>query len=139
MKSRHGFVRRLDSPQLGYVDKTERRSSNRDRTSLEAPQSAFGSAEYLSEQTQDTFRMPSTFIVSNVPAGTTPDELLAHWQKTGAPILSIEPVEGRDPDDLVFKVKIDVDTKTLKMMADRFRGSLFKGRQLRSYVLTQHS
>jgi hypothetical protein len=91
--------------------------------------------------------MPSTFIVSNVPAGTTPDELLAHWQKTGAPILSIVPVEGRDqdnqpvesgdPDNLAFKVEIDVDAKTLKMMADRFRGSWFKGRQLRSFVPTE--
>ena len=83
--------------------------------------------------------MSSTFIVSNVPAGTRPDELLAHWKKTGAPILSIDPVEGGDPDNLAFKVKIDVDAKTLKIMADRFGGSWFKGRQLRSFVLTQHS
>jgi hypothetical protein len=82
--------------------------------------------------------MSSTFVVSNVPAETTSDELLAHWEKTGTPILSIEPIEGGDPDNLAFKVEIDVDAKTLKMMADRFRGSWFKGRQLRSFVPTQH-
>jgi hypothetical protein len=83
--------------------------------------------------------MSSTFVVSNVPAGTTPEELLDHWEKSGAPILAIEPVEGGNPDNLAFKVEIDVDAKTLKMMADRFGGSWFKGRQLRSFVPTQHS
>ena len=67
--------------------------------------------------------MSSTFVVSNVPAETTPDELLAHWAKTGAPILSIEPIEGGDPDNLAFKVEIDVDGENPQDDGRSVRGS----------------
>jgi hypothetical protein len=79
----------------------------------------------------------STIIyVDNFPAGTTADEVRAEWEKRGAPILGVEPMEGGDPDKLAFSVDLDIDAGTAKLMADRRRDWLFKGRQIGAFVAT---
>ena len=80
--------------------------------------------------------MATKVFVGNLPAGTTAEEIREHWQASGAPILEIEPVEGRNPDDLTFAVELDIDHKTAKLMAERRRESFFKGRRISVFVST---
>ena len=80
--------------------------------------------------------MGTKVFVSNLPAGTTVDEMREEWEKTGAPMLGVETVEGGDPDNLTFAVELDIDARTAKLMADRSRDSFFKGRRIEVFVAT---
>jgi hypothetical protein len=78
--------------------------------------------------------MSTKIIVGNLPAGTTSDEIRLEFESTGAPILGVEPVEGRDPDKLAFTLELDIEPGTARIMADRRRDRFFKGRRLNIVV-----
>jgi hypothetical protein len=80
--------------------------------------------------------MSTKVFVDNFPADTTVDEVRAEWEKLGAPILGVEPVEGGNPDKLAFAVELDIDSGTAKVMADRRRDWFFKGRRIGVFVAT---
>lgn len=78
--------------------------------------------------------MSTKVLIGNLPAETTADEVKAEFETSGAPILSIAPVEGGDPDNLTFVVEFDVDAETAGIMADRRKDRFFKNRKLTLYV-----
>lgn len=78
--------------------------------------------------------MSTKVLMSNLPAGTTEEEVREDWASTGAPILAVESVKEGNPDQLTFVVELDIDHKTAKIMADRRRNEFFKGRRIEIYV-----
>jgi len=78
--------------------------------------------------------MSAKVLIGNLPAGTTADEVQADLDLMGAPILHVEPVAGGDPDKLSFVVELDVDAETARVMADRRKERVFKGRKITLYV-----
>lgn len=78
--------------------------------------------------------MSTTVFVDNFPGGTTVDDVRAEWEKWGAPLLGVEPMEGSDADKLAFAVELEIDAGTAKMMADRRRDWFFKGRRIEIFV-----
>jgi len=73
-------------------------------------------------------------LFGNLPEGTTVDEVRQELESRGAPILSVEPVEGGNPDKMTFVVEVDVDHETAMVMADRRKDRFFKGRKVTLYV-----
>jgi hypothetical protein len=80
--------------------------------------------------------MSTNVSMSNLPAGTTEDEVREEWASSGAPILTVKQVKQGSPDRLTFVVELDVDQKTAKVMAERRRDWFFKGRRIDIYVPT---
>lgn len=78
--------------------------------------------------------MSAKILVGNLPAGTTADEVRDELDTMGAPILGIELSEGGDPDNLTFVVELQIDPATARIIADRRRDRMFKGRRITVYA-----
>ena len=77
--------------------------------------------------------MPSQILVSNLPPGTTVEEVEEMFQKWGAEVQVEIQTEG-DPDRPTALVTLDVDQKTARIMVDRSKDYFYKGRTLSFYA-----
>lgn len=78
--------------------------------------------------------MSAKLSIGNLPAGTCAEEVEHELHEFGAPVLSVEPIEGLDPDNLAFLVTLDMDPHTLHLMLERRRERYFKGRKIRMFM-----
>lgn len=80
--------------------------------------------------------MTAKLSIGNLPAGTRVEEVEHELHEFGAPVVSVEPIEGGDPDDLAFLVTLDMEPHTLQLMLERRRDRYFKGRKIRMFMAT---
>lgn len=80
--------------------------------------------------------MTAKLSIGNLPAGTRLEEVQHELEEFGAPVVSVEPIEGGDPDDLAFLVTLDMEPHTLQLMLERRRDRYFKGRKIRMFMAT---
>ncbi|MCP3867068.1 MAG: RNA-binding protein [Gammaproteobacteria bacterium] len=75
--------------------------------------------------------MPSKILVSNLPPGTTAEEIVEMFKKWGADV-AVD-IEG-ESERLTAVVNLDVDAKTARIMVDRAKDLFYKGRTLSFYA-----
>lgn len=76
--------------------------------------------------------MPAKILVSNLPSGTTAEEVELLFREDGAEVQVVS-ITG-DGDNRLATVQLDLEQRIAQQMVARGNGTIYKGRKLSFYA-----
>jgi RNA recognition motif-containing protein len=79
--------------------------------------------------------MPSIILITNLPPDVTEEELRQLFAQRGnESVVNVEFEREGNPDNIIAKVQMDIDSATARIMAEKAQGIVWKGRKISFYV-----